>query len=244
MKTVAQVSALTGLSVRTLHYYDQIGLLHPAQVTDAGYRLYDAQNLMTLQQILFYREMGFPLKEIRSIILNPAFDKTKALLGHRKVLYMKRERLDQLISHVDSLLEGDETMNFKAFDETEIQEIQKQYEQEVQKKWGDTKEFQQSRQKSKHYTKEDWQKITEEQNQIFAEFAAQMEQDPKSIEVQKTVARWQNYISAHYYECTNSILASLGQMYIQDERFKANIDNVKNGLAQFMHDAIQHYCNQ
>ena len=136
MKTIRQVAELSGVSVRTLHYYDEIGLLAPAAVTGAGYRLYDAAALARLQQILFFRELDFPLADIRRILDDPAFDRRKAMAGHRALLQLKLERLQRLIGLVDGILDGNITdsatkgetkVDFEAFDQTAVREARSRY---------------------------------------------------------------------------------------------------------------------
>ena len=119
MRTVKQVSRLTGISVRTLHYYDEIDLLKPSKVTGAGYRMYEDDALQVLQQILFFRELGFRLKDIRAIMLNPAFDKSNAFVAQRKLIQVKRDRLNSLLDLLDKLIKGEECMSFKEFDISE-----------------------------------------------------------------------------------------------------------------------------
>ena len=157
MKTVKGVSKLTKVSVRTLHYYDEIGLLKPAKISDSGYRLYDDGNLQTLQQILFFKELNFSLKEIKEIINNPNFDRTKALISHKELLNAKIERLNNLIHLIDDILEGEIDMSFKQFDNSEIQNMQKQYQSEAKEKYGNTKAFSEYKNKTEKYSKSDWQ---------------------------------------------------------------------------------------
>lgn len=239
---IHEAARLTGISVRALHYYDQIGLLHPGEVTETGYRLYDGNDLELLQQILFFRELSFPLKDIKEIILNPAFDKRKALENHKKLLLLQRSRCDNLIALVDKTLKGDGDMSFQEFDKTEMEAMQKQYADEAKEKWGDTEAYAESINKTAKYSKEDWAKISAEADEIFRCFAKNMEKSPDAPEVQKLVADWQAHITKHYYTCTKEILAGLGQMYVGDERFTQNIDRHGKGLAEFMSSAIAVYC--
>jgi DNA-binding transcriptional MerR regulator len=242
MKTVHEVSGLTGISVRTMHYYDEIGLLPPSEVTPAGYRLYDDTALEKLQQILFFRELDLPLKEIANILNSPSFDRHKALENHRKLLVMKRKRLDGLLRLVDDTLKGDQMMSFKEFDMTEIEEAKRKYSEEAAQRWGNTEAFAESQKKTSHYGKEDWQRIQAEAKEIYEAFAAKMDQSPNDLAVQNLVAKWQEHITRNYYNCTKEILAGLGEMYVADERFTQNIDQYGKGLAQFMREAIREYC--
>lgn len=242
MKTVQQVAALCGITVRTLHYYDQIGLLRPAKTTDAGYRLYGDSELARLQQILFFRELDFPLKEIASILDSPSFDHNEALMQHREVLSLKRERLDGLIHLVDQLLKGEQTMSFQEFDTTKIEQAQQKYAQEAAERWGNTAAYQQSSKRTSGYSKEDWARISGETEQIYRGLAAQMDKPVSDPAVQQLVKEWQDLISRNFYDCTDEILAGLGEMYTADERFAKNINQYGDGLAQFLSDAIRCYC--
>lgn len=145
MRTVKQVSDMTGISVRTLHYYDEIGLLSPSEITEAGYRLYDDKALQTLQQILFFKELDFPLKEVKEIMENPRFNRRDALKDHKKLLVIKRNRLNDLINLVDKTLEGADTVSFKEFDMSEyfhaLETYKKEHADEVVKYWGSVDKF-------------------------------------------------------------------------------------------------------
>ncbi len=241
-RTVHRVAKLTGISVRTLHYYDEIGLLHPCEVTDAKYRLYDDACLERLQQILFFRELGFALKDIRPILDDPFFDKNKALKNHKNLLILKRNRLNSLIALVENTLKGEKTMSFQEFDMSEIENSRKKYAKEAEARWGNTDAYKESQKKADGYSAREWAAITEETQKIYAAFVANMHREPSSPEVQQLVADWQGLITKHFYHCTNEILAGLGEMYIADERFTKNINQHADGLAQFMSDAIRIYC--
>ena len=132
---INEVAKLTGVTVRTLHYYDEIGLLKPSEVTEAGYRLYDSTALETLQQILFFRELDFSLNDIKEIMTNPNYDKANALTKHRELLLQKRNRIDDLIVLVDSTLKGESDMSFKQFDMTEFEAMKEKYSAEVKERW-------------------------------------------------------------------------------------------------------------
>ena len=240
--TVHQVAKLTGVSVRTLHYYDEIGLLPPSEITPAGYRLYGAEALERLQQILFFRELEFPLKEVKQILDSPAFDKNEALAHHKELLMLRRGRINRLIALVDRTLKGENKMSFEAFDLSEIEAAQKQYAQEARERWGDSDAYQESARKTAAYTKADWAAITAQAGEIYQAMAAQMEKSPDHPAVQALVARWQQHITDHYYHCTKEILAGLGEMYASDPRFIENIDRFQPGLARFFSEAIRVYC--
>ncbi|MBE5960849.1 MAG: MerR family transcriptional regulator [Lachnospiraceae bacterium] len=241
---ISEVAALTNVSVRTLHYYDQIGLLSPEDVTEAGYRVYSEASLERLQQILFFRELDFPLNEIKEILSSPGYDKEEALLRQRDLLVKKRERIDKLVQLLDNSIKGEKNMSFKEFDKTEIEQARKEYAEEARERWGSTDAYQQYEKKTKGYSKEKWESVMEETNQILKRFAAIRNQDPGSEEAQKLVGEWKDYITATHYDCTKEILASLGLMYTADERFKKNIDQNGEGTAAFMGNAIEIYCSK
>lgn len=242
MKTVKQVSNLTGLSVRMLHHYDKIDLFKPSKVSESGYRLYSDEDLEILQQILFFKELDFPLKEIKSIIENPSFDRKKALINHKNLLILKRNRLTKLIKLVDRTLKGETKMSFKEFDFSEIEKIQKQYQQEAKELYSNTDEYKEYEIKTAKYSKEDWGKIGNSINEIFQDFASIMNKGANSQEAQILVKRWQDFISNNFYECTNETLMGLSNMYVQDERFTKNIDKHEKGLSEFISQAIEIYC--
>lgn len=237
MKTVNEVSKLTGITVRTLHYYDEIGLLSPTTKTNAGYRLYDDEALKILQQILFFRELDFSLTEIKQIITASSFDVQAALKNHKELLILKREHIDDLIKLVDKTIKEEKNMSFEEFDVSRIDE----YKEEVIERWGNTEQYKQSMEKSKKYSDKDFDRIQEEANIIYKQLADNMDKEPSDRVVQELVEQWQNHISRYYYDCSNEMLANLGQMYVADIRFKENIDKVQKGLAEFLSKAIEIY---
>lgn len=243
--TVSETAKLSGVSVRTLHYYDQIGLLSPDEVdAQNGYRYYGAAALARLQEILFYRELDFPLKEIAALLRDPGHDRSEALRRQKTLLELKKARLERLIALVDQNLKGETDMTFAAFNNTDYEQVRAQYAQEAKERWGDTAECRQSEAKTASMDRGDWQSADREAGAIFARFAACRGQSPDSSEAQELVARWQAHITEHFYLCTNEILAGLGQMYTADERFRQNIDRHGEGTAQFMSDAIAAYCKK
>ena len=236
MKTVKEVSRITGVSVRTLHHYDAIGLLKPARVTESGYRLYDDRALQRLQSILFFRELEFPLQDIKKILDSPNFDPMDALNAQIRLLQLRRDHLEELISHALQIQEtGVIDMNFKPFDKTELDT----YAAEAKAKWGKTEAYQEYEKKSSGKDAQNGDALMA----IFAEIGAVRHLDPAAPEVQALVGKIQNHITAHFYNCTKPILAGLGQMYVADERFKANIDRAGGeGTAEFAAKAIEIYC--
>ncbi len=238
---IKEFAEFTGVSVRTLHYYDEIGLFKPACVDEqTGYRYYDEFSLLRMQEILFYRELDFSLKSIGEILSSPNYDKSKALEKQKYLLTLKKERLERLISAIDGAVKGENIMT--AFDNSEFEK----YKAEAKEKWGKTNAHKEYEEKTKDYSKDNWDFLAEGMNDILAEFAICMKncKKPDSAEAQNLVKKMQNYITDNYYHCTNEILASLGQMYVADERFKNNIDKHADGTAMFICEAIEVYCRK
>lgn len=244
MMKIHEIAKAAGVSVRTLHYYDEIGLLPPCEVTESGYRLYDDRSLQKLQQILFFREMDFPLSEIKQILTDPNFDLKKALTAQKEVLLKKRQRIDNLISLTEHVLKGEKTMSFQEFDTSEIEKAKKSYAEEVKRRWGHTDAYAESEQKSKNYTPAKWQAMNEQCSAIFQKFATHMDKAPSDPEVQTLVAEWQAYISENFYDCSKEMLSCLGQMYTADTRFEKYFDGFQTGLASFISEAIKIYCTK
>ena len=242
MKTVKQVADLTGLSVRTLHHYDTISLFKPSKYSESGYRLYSDEDLKILQQILFFKELDFPLKEIESIIKNPNFNREKALLNHKNLLTLKRNRLNKLIRLVDKTLKGDDSMSFSEFDESEIEKLQKEYADEAKEMYGNNDKYKTFQEKTKNYSKSDWADLYEKIEVIFKKFANVMDKGETSEKAQNLVKEWKNFISENLYNCDSETLLGLSKLYIDDKRFTKNIDKHKDGLADFISKSIQIYC--
>ena len=239
MKTVKEVSRLTGISVRTLHYYDAIGLLKPDASTGAGYRLYDGKALCRLQQILFFRELGFPLAEIRAILDSPSFDPREALRKHRNMLLLERNRLDSLIRLADETLKGEKEMSFKEFDRSKLREEREKYAGEAKERWGSTDAYRESERRTAGFSEDDWNRAEGEAEAIWRRFTACMAKNPpESPEAQALVREWQDFITRTYYKCTDEILAGLGQMYTADPRFTERLDRCGAGLADYISRAI------
>ena len=240
MMTVNEVSKLTGVSIRTLQYYDKIGLLHPSKYTEAGYRLYDDAALETLQQILLFRELEFPLKDIKEIISSPDFDRSKALDQQIKLLKLKKEHIENLIDLAVGIKAiGVKPLTFEAFDTRKIDE----YAAQAKASWGTTPAYKEYEEKSKGRTNEDNRQIYQGMIDIFAEFGKIREMDPASEEAQALVKKLQDYITEHMYTCTKEILGGLGMMYGGGGDFTTNIDKMGGeGTAVFASRAIEIYC--
>lgn len=236
MMTVKEVSDLTGVSIRTLHYYDQIGLLHPSEVTDAGYRKYNESELARLQQILLFRELEFSLKDIRIILASPDFDQKKALEQQIRLLYLKKEHLDALILLAREMKStGGKKMDFKAFDTAKMDE----YAKKAKEEWGATAAFREYEQKSNGRSAGESMEINKGLLKIFEEFGRIKDREPGSAEAQELVKKLQDYITDHFYRCTDEILAGLGKMYAGNAEFSENIDRAGGkGCAAFVAEAI------
>lgn len=241
MLTVNEVSKLTGVSVRSLHHYDAIGLLKPAKVTKAGYRLYGDDELKRLQNILLFRELQFPLKQIRTILDSPEFDQQEALAQQIRLLELQLKHTQELILFARRLQQkGVNGMDFKAFDNKEME----QYEKEVQERWGNTKAYDEYRQKAKGRTDAQQAEIGSQLMERFAEIGKLRQSAPSEQIVQEKIAGIQAFITERYYQCTKEILSGLGKMYVGDERMKRNIDKTGGeGTAEFVSQAIAVYCN-
>ena len=238
MMTIHEVSRLAGISVRTLHHYDAIGLLPPTALTEAGYRLYDDTALARLQSILLFRELEFPLRDIRRILDDPGFDQTAALKDQIRLLELRQAHLGRLIALArETINEGATSMKFDAFDTTELT----RYADEVKQKWGGTKAYQEFSQRQKDGASGDPADLM----QCFARMGTLRQLDPAAPEAQDAVRALQQFITDHYYTCTPEILAGLGQMYTADDRFRGNIDQAGGeGTAAFAAPAIRIYCGR
>lgn len=241
---IREFAKLAGVSVRTLHFYDEIGLLKPSSVDEQnGYRYYDEHSLTRMQEILFYRELDFPLKEIRMVLSSPDYDKQNALNNQKQLLTLKKERLERLISALDGAMKG-EIVNMNVFDNSEFESKREEYAKEAKEKWGDTAAYKESAKKTADYSTDRWKQIYSAMDERIAEFADCKRHGfaPDSKDAQALAKKWQDFITENYYTCTKEILAGLGEMYVADERFLKNIDRHGDGTAQFMCDAIKAYC--
>ncbi|NLJ96315.1 MAG: MerR family transcriptional regulator [Clostridiales bacterium] len=236
---VKEVADLVGISVRTLHHYDEIGLLTPEKTTDAGYRIYSEENLETLQQILFFKELGFPLKKIKEIIDSPTFERQEALELQRKALLEKKERLNKMIVTIEKTIKhwkGEIQMSieekFEGFDFSN-----NPYEEEARKRWGD-KAVDAANEKTKSFTLSDQEKLSE----IYLNLASIRHLPPDSIEAQEAIKEWYIFLNkmGNY---PPEVFKGLGRMYVDDERFTKNIDKLGEGLAAFMCEAMAVYAD-
>jgi DNA-binding transcriptional MerR regulator len=240
--TVGELSRASGVTVRTLHHYDEIGLCRPSQRTAAGYRLYDEADVLRLQQVLVLRELGLPLDEIAAV-LDGAPDRAELLSRHRDALVEKRGRLDAMLAAVDVALNAlgkgptmqseDFKKLFDGFDPAE-------HEAEVVERWGNTDAYKESARRTKSYTKADWDRIKAEAEAQGVRLrdlmlAGKPVTDP---DVQACVDEQREHITRWFYPCSKAMQKQLGAMYVVDPRFKANLDKIADGYAQYLSDAI------
>jgi DNA-binding transcriptional MerR regulator len=243
--TVAMLSKLAGISVRTLHHYDDIGLLVPARKDENGYRFYGEKELMILQQILFYKAIGFPLKEVRRILQSPEFDILCALENHHHNLTKTISRyenlkktLEKTIQKLKKNIEMKDSELYEGFNSKETEAIRK----EVTERWG-KKSLDESENKIKMVGKEKFSEVKKRGEEINQRLANLMSLDPGHARVQEAIKDFHENMN-FYYEVTKERLLGLGQMYVEDERFTAHYDMVKPGLAFFINDAIKVYCKK
>ncbi len=243
MHTVKQLSTLAGVSVRTLHYYDEIDLLKPSSVGRNGYRYYDDQAVFRLQQILFYRELDIDLPQIKAILDDPDFDVVTALQHHRKALQTRMERLQTLVQTVDNTILhhlGEVNMSNKQLFKGFSAEQQKTYEAEAEKLWGPS--VRETARLWNSYSKEQQAAIMQEGSQVYLDLVAHMSLGPTSPEVQAILERWHQHLR-YFYEPTPEILRGLGQHYNTDPAFHANFADLHPDLPAFLEQAIMHYCD-
>lgn len=242
MMTVNEVSKLTGVSMRTLQYYDKIGLLMPATYTESGYRMYDDVCLERLQHILLFKELQFPLKEIKDILDSSDFNRNRALEQQIELLTMKKEHLENLILFARGILGlGVRYMDFSVFDTKKMDEYAKQ----AKETWGKTEAYKEFEEKHKNYSEKEDQRLQVEFMNLFVEFGKLKNKDAGCEDVQNMVKKLQDFITEHFYTCTHQILAYLGKMYSGGGSMTENIDETGGeGCAEFVAKAIKIYCNK
>lgn len=242
---VKEVAELFGISIRTLHHYDKIGLLTPSEITDNRYRLYSEENLETLQQILFFRELGFPLKEIQTMMHNPSFNKKEAFILQRKMLIEKRNKLDKMIENIDKTLQhlmGETQYTYKERFENMNRKIS-QYEEEARHRWGNQAVDEVSS-KLTNLSKDEQIELSDSWDNIFNKLASLRNHTPKSKEVQIEIKQWYDFLNENFSNYSLDAFYGLGQLYIQDERFTKHIDRYGEGLALFMSEAMKVFTAQ
>ena len=239
MMTVHEVSKLAGVSIRTLQYYDKIGLLRPTEYTDAGYRLYDDAALERLQHILLFRELEFPLEDIKAILNSSDFDRGKALEQQIELLKLKKEHIENLMNFALGIkLLGVRHMDFKVFDRSKLDE----YSRQAKELYGSTPEYKQMQEKAKNRTEEEDKLLADRFMLFFKEAGEIRNADPASPKAQDLVKRIQDFITENMYTCTDKILNGLGRMYSGGGDFTRNIDAYGGeGTAEFVDKAIRIY---
>ncbi len=242
--SIKELADLAKVSTRTLRFYDQRGLLKPAKIGNNGYRYYDKDNFIRLQQILFFREMDLPLKEINSILQNPTFNTIDALRTHRRSLENKIKRLAKLMNTIDTTianLQGETNMEnkdyFEGFDETK-------YEEEVKERWGDSPRYAESQKKWKIYSKEEKEKIKALGGKItLAMVGKDSDTQPEDPKVQSAIREYHQYLNQYFYTCDVEFLRNLADMWVQDERFAVNYNNIREGGAEFVRKSVHIFCD-
>jgi MerR family transcriptional regulator, thiopeptide resistance regulator len=241
--TVGRAAEIAGVTVRTLHHYDEIGLLKPGTRTSAGYRRYDEADLERLQQILLYRELGFTLEEIAVILDDPDTDARTHLKRQHQLLRDRIVRLQEMVTAVEFVMEAHKVgvnltpeEKFEVFGNFDPDE----YADEAEERWGGTDAYKESARKTAKYTKDDWQRIQRETADLMARWIAALDAGvPADSQAAMDLAEeHRQQISEYFYECSLEIHTGLAEMYLADERFTANYENQRQGLAQYVHDAI------
>ena len=243
--TIKEIAGLAGVTTRTLRYYDQIGLLLPADIGDNGYRYYNQDSLLKLQQILFFRELDVPLSEIQRIFNQPDFDLKSTLLQHKANLQKRACRLELLITTIDLTLEnleGERNMAaedfFKGFD-------QSQYEHEVKARWGDTPQYAESQKKWATYSDEEKEAIKAEGGRITIDMVGEDENTPPDDpKVQTAIGEYYTYLNKYFYNCDVGFLRNLADMWEADPRFAVNYERIRPGGSVFVRQAVHIYCNR
>ena len=242
MMTVHEVSKIAGVSIRTLQYYDRIGLLHPSGYTDAGYRLYDDTDLERLRDILLFRELEFSLKDIRTILNSPQFDRGRVLEQQIELLRLKKEHIENLMNFALGIkMIGVKNMDFKAFDRSKLDE----YSRRAKELYGNSPEYKEFEEKQKQRTAKEENLMADRFMLLFKEAGEMKDTDPASPAAQDLVKRIQDFITQNMYTCTDRILRGLGKMYSGGGEFTKNIDEYGGeGTAVFVDNAIQIYCDR
>ncbi|MDG9717477.1 MerR family transcriptional regulator [Streptomyces sp. DH24] len=241
--SVGQVAGFAGVTVRTLHHYDDIGLLAPSERSHAGHRRYSDADLDRLQQILFYRELGFPLDEVAALLDDPDADPRAHLRRQHDLLTARIEKLRKMAAAVEHAMEA-RKMGINLTPEEKFEVFgdfdPDQYEDEVRERWGGTDAYRQSRERTASYTKDDWKRATEQFDAIHRRMAGLMAAGTPadSEEAMDTAEEHRRFISGTYYDCSHEMHTCLGDMYVSDPRFTATYDRIRPGLAVYLRDAI------
>ncbi|MGW0907500.1 MerR family transcriptional regulator [Streptomyces sp. NPDC002853] len=241
--SVGQVAGFAGVTVRTLHHYDEIGLLAPGERSHAGHRRYDDGDLDRLQQILFYRELGFPLDEVAALLDDPDTDPRAHLRRQHELLTARITRLQEMAAAVENAMEAKKMgINLTPEEKFEVfgDHDPEQYAEEVERRWGDTDGYKESQRRAASYTKEDWQRINDTFDAVHARMADALARGlpADSREAMDVAEEHRGSICRFHYDCSHEIHTCLGEMYVTDERFTATYEAIRPGLAVYMRDAI------
>ena len=242
--TVNEVEKLTGVTVRALHYYDEIGLLPPRKNSENRYRQYTDADLQRLQEILFLRELDIPLKEIKRLLDSPDYDREEAFRLQKRLLTLKKARLEKIIELLDGQTHNMNETSFGVFSMNEIQEEIKMYKKEVIEKWGNTKEYKQFEKLDSQLTERErqdkQQMLNDKAKDVFTRLQAQREKGAVASEAQALASEWQKFLNDNYYDCSDEMLLNLAQMYVCDERFTTFIDGFgEKGLAEYFLEVVK-----
>ena len=240
--TVGRVADLSGVTIRTLHHYDEVGLLSPGGRSAAGYRIYEDRDLERLQRILFYRELGFTLGEISAIVDDPRTDALGHLRRQRGLLSERIERLNAMVDAIDYEMEA-RTMDIPLTPEERLEVFgefrPEDYAEEAEQRWGETEAYKESQRRVSGYTKEDWQRLKAEEEEIRARLAAALDAGlaPDSEEAMAAAEAHRRHISRWFYDCGYEMHRGLTEMYVSDERFRSHYDKRAPGLALYIKEA-------
>ena len=242
LMSIGELARRAGVSARMLRHYDEIGLLRPLRVTQAGYRLYDEAALTRLLHIRYLRALEFPLDEVARMLDGTRRDTALALARHRELMLARRARIDAILSQLDRAIAGEPIAPKEEKTMTQWEELRRQYADEARERWGDTQAYRESERRDAARTSAQRDEALTEMDAILRAFAEARTLNAADSRAQALVARLKAHITARHYECTDEILAGLGAMYAHDARFRRNIDRFGEGTAAFMSRAIAHYC--
>ncbi len=245
MYTIKKIADLAGITTRTLRYYDQLGLLIPSEIGENGYRYYDHNFLLRLQQVLYFRELDVPLKEIQYILSRPDFQLLPALENHRDALNNQVKRINKLLETIGktiSSLQGEGNMSekefFEGFDET-------QYEDETRERWGGTPQYAESQRNWSSYSKDQKEEIKKEGGRISNRMVTENpEASPSDPDVQAAVGEYYEYLNKYFYSCEVEFMRGLADMWVQDPGFAVNYERIREGGAAFVRKAVHIYCDR
>lgn len=244
---IKEVSETTGISIRMLRHYDKIGLCKPESITPAGYRLYSDRDIKRLKEISFFKKLDFSLEEIKKIIYDPHFDKSKAFELHQQMLIQKKERLEAIIKALENTKDSlDDSLKVKqeivsAFDFAEIKRNKERYALEIRLKFGNVA-VNECGIKTSHYTKEDWTIVLSKADEILESIVRLMDQSPSDPKVQTKIHQFKEYLTNHFWTCSVEVFKTLGQLYVDDPELRGFLEKYHFELPEFMREAILIHC--